>query len=774
MSAVVGEPAERTDGIAKVTGEAIYGVDYGETGMLHARLVRSPVASGTLREIDASDAEQIPGVRRVLTAADAPTDRAGWVLREQLLFAADRVRYEGEPVALVVADTVEAAQAAARAIQLKIEPAPVVGDIEAALADDAPLIHPDWQSYEPVSGADHPRYGNVAAEVVADTDPEGFERAFAQAAKIVEDEFSAPRQYQAYLEPKSAVARFEGGKYTVHTAHQYPFNVRDRIAQYLGVRPSAVRVVGHHIGGGFGAKLDAALEPYAAFAAEKLRRPVKIVNDRTEDMLTCPCRENAIVRLRTALSADGDILARELVCLMDNGAYSGEMPWLAGLPVHVLGQVYRTGVPRVVGKLVYTNTAPTGAFRGVGGTYLYFAVERHMDNCARRLGLDRRAFRLRNLIRSGDAVVNGQVLEDADILAEAFDRIEEIAPWDERPTSSSNGKLRGAGVAAVTWMTNPGAGSVVLKLNEDGTTGVVTAGTENGSGAIAMGVTQIVAEAMGVRSEDVVVLMPDTDAAGYDGGSQGSRTTHVVGRAALIAAEELTQKIFDVAADLLESSPSDLELRDGEVAVKGVRQSGIPLATVGATATFTVGPLTGTGSYATPAPAFNPGCATGLLFPVFPTPSYHVHYVEVEVDPDTGQVDVVRYVVAQEVGKAINPAGVRGQIQGGVTQGLGYALYENVQIVDGRYQERRLETYRLPLAPDIPDVEIILLEHPEAAGPYGARGVAEPPVLPVAAAVGNAIADAIGAPITRIPFTPADVLTALHDAREGSVAAAQP
>ncbi|HEX3455270.1 MAG TPA: molybdopterin cofactor-binding domain-containing protein, partial [Gaiellaceae bacterium] len=208
----------------------------------------------------------------------------------------------------------------------------------------------------------------------------------------------------------------------------------------------------------------------------------------------------------------------------------------------------------------------------------------------------------------------------------------------------------------------------------------------------------------------------------------------------------------------------DLELANGKVSVKGDPGSAAPLADVAITATFSVGPLTGTGSYTTPAPAFNPGCATGLLFPIFPTPTYHVHYAEVEVDPDTGLVDVVRYVVVQEVGKAINPAGVRGQVQGGVAQGLGYALYENVQIVDGRYQERRLETYRLPLAPDIPNVEMILLEHPEAEGPYGARGVAEPPVIPVAAAVGNAIADAIGAPISRIPFTPADILDALDNA----------
>jgi CO/xanthine dehydrogenase Mo-binding subunit len=387
-----------------------------------------------------------------------------------------------------------------------------------------------------------------------------------------------------------------------------------------------------------------------------------------------------------------------------------------------------------------------------------------MDNCAQRLGLDRREFRLRNLIRSGDASLTGQVLEDAGILREAFDCIEEVAPWAEvtsRPGSA--GKLHGVGIAACTWLTNPLPGCVTLKLNEDGAIGVVTGATENGSGAVAMGITQIVAEQLGVSPGEVVVLMPDTDSAGYDAGSQGSRTTHIVGRAATKAAAEVRAKILDAAAELLEAAKDDLELAGGRVVVKGDPASGLSLGEVATAATFGAGPITGTGSYATKPPAINPSCASGLLFPSFPTPTYHVHLAEVEVDPVTGHVDVVRYVVAQEVGKAINPDGVRGQIQGGVVQGLGYALYENIQIVDGRYQERRLETYRLPLAVDTPDVEAILLEHPEAEGPYGARGVAEPPIVPVAAAVANAVADAIGRPISRVPITPDDVLWALAD-----------
>ena len=762
MSTVIGERVVRSDGATKVTGEAVYGVDHVEPGMLHGKLLRSPIPAGRIRKLDTAAARAMPGVRGVFTDADAPDVLAGWLLLEQRLFARDVVRFEGEPIALVVADTLHEARNALEAIVLEIEPTATVADVEAALAEGAPLVHPDWESYQAAAPGDLRRSGNVAGETIVDPDPEGFERAFAEAHAVVEEEFRVPRQYQAYLEPKSAVAKYENSRYVVHTAHQYPFNVRDRVAQFLAVRPSEVRVLGHHIGGGFGAKLEAALEPYAALAAKLTRRPVKIVNDRGEDMLSCTSRENAIVRLKTALAADGTILARGLECLMDNGAYSGEMPWLTSVPVHVLGQVYRPGVPRVVSRLLYTNTAPTGAFRGVGGAYLYFAVERHTDSCARRLGMDRREFRLKNLIAGGDTVLNGQVLEDADTLREAFDRLEELAPWAEATSKAPTpGRLRGVGMAALTWMTNPMPGSVMLKLNEDGTVGVVTGATENGSGAMAMGVTQIVAAELGLRPEDVVVSMPDTDIAGYDAGSQGSRTTHIVGKAATKAAAEVRQKVFEVAAGLLEASPEDLALADGNVVVAGDPSSGMPLAMVATAATWTVGPITGTGSYTTPPPDFNPACGSGLLFPVFPTPTYHAHLAEVEVDPATGAVEVLRYVVVQDVGTAINPVGVRGQIQGGVAQGLGYALYENIAIVDGRYQERRLETYRLPLAVDVPDVEIALLEHPEASGPYGAKGAAEPPVVPVAAAIGNAVSDAIGRPMNSLPITPADILEAL-------------
>ena len=755
---VIGTAVSRTDATAKLTGTAVYTVDYEEPGQLYGRLLRSPVPSGRIVSLDTSAATTMAGVHAIVTAADTPGNLAGWVLREQPLFATEFVRYEGEPVAAVVADSEEQAIAAVTAIALKIEELPTVGDLQTALDETAPLVHPDWEDFIPVSGQDHPRRDNIAAELISD--PGNVDDAFSQAHRVIEDRFTSARQYQAYIEPKSAVGIYRDGRYIVHTGHQFPFNIRDRIAQYLDYRPSDVRVIGHAIGGGFGAKLDASLEPYAVILSKAAAgRPVKIVNSRAEDMLSCPCRENAIVRVRSGLDADGNIIARELVCDMDNGAYTGEMAWMPSIAMHIAGSVYRIGTTRVIARLHYTNTAPTGAMRGVSGVYLYAALERHMDHIAQELGVDRRDFRLRHLFEDGDQLLNGQRLPDAGILRDAFDAVERVAPWAH--TRKPKRPYRGTGLAAAIWLTNPMPGSVIIKLNEDGTANVITAANDNGSGAVSMGLTQIVAEELGLRPTEIRISEPDTDNCGFDGGSQGSRTTQLVGRAAMIAAAEVKTKIFEAAANLLEANPSDLVLRDGKVCIKGDPSAAVPLASVATAATWGTGPVVGTGSYTTPAVSFNPGCASGLLFPFMPTPTYHVHLAEVEINPITGNVRVVRYVVAQEVGKVINPVGVRGQIQGAVAQGIGHALYESLRIQDSRYVERTLESYRLPLAIDTPEVEVITLEHPNTDGPYGAKGVGEPAILLPAAVIANAVSDAIGKPFNAIPITPEDVLAAL-------------
>ena len=761
MSAV-GQRTPRSDAEAKVRGLATYGVDYAEAGMLHARLLRSPVPAGRITRLDVSGAWSMPGVHLVVTAADAPSHRNGLVLLDTPFFATDTLLYEGEPIGMVVADTARQAGAALEAIDLGIEEWTPVSNVEEALAPDARLVHPDLDSYETIPGfGPWPKGGNCGG--VLTSDPGGVDQAFEQADIIVEDTYVVPRQYQAYLEPKSATASYDGQRWTLHVSHQFPYKARSRVAQALGVADWRIRVVGHHIGGGFGARLDLGIEQYAALGASLTGRTVNLVNERVEDLVSCMSRENATIRVRSGVTRDGRIVARDLECLMDAGAYAGDTPYLTSIALLMAGSVYRVGPTRVVARCVYTNTAPTGAFRGVSGPYLCFALERHTDRLAQAIGMDRRDFRLHNLFESGDAMLNGQVLDDADILREAFDRIEAVAPW----AGTGKGLLGGVGMAAVIWLTNPLAGSVSLTIHEDGSVGVSTAATDNGSGAVTMGIRQIAAAEFALDAQRVFVTFPDTDTQPYDAGSQGSRTTHVVGMAVQAAAKRLKPRLFDIASGLLKTLPGDLELRSGNVCVRDDPSQSVPLSDVAVAALSRAGPLSATGSYSVPLPKWDPDSAEGLLFPVFPVPTYHVHLAEVEVDPDDGSVRVTRYVVAQEVGRMINPDGVHGQIQGGVAQGIGYALWEGLESRRGRYTRRTLESYGLPLAVDIPDVEMIVLEHPHEAGPFGAKGVAEPPIVPVAAAIANAVADATGADITRLPVDPEQLLAAIDAARGG-------
>lgn len=756
MTRTVGTSTVRSDGEAKVRGAAQFGVDVVLPGMLHAKLLRSPVPAGRLVRIDTSAAAAMDGVHTVVTAADAPNERTGIVMFDMPMFAEEYVAYEGEPLAAVVADSARIAERALAAIGFEIEAVAPVATPEEALEAGARLVHPGWADFGGTGGGRWPRHGNVLTETTYD--PGDVDAAFAAADLVVEGTYRAPRQYQAYLEPKMAVAEYEAGRYTVHVSHQYPFNVRDRVAQTLAVSKSAVRVIGHHIGGAFGAKLDIGLEAYAALLAKRTGRPVKMINSAQEEMLTAPCRENAVVKIRSALRRDGTVLAQDVDVVFDSGAYAIDAPYLTSIPMFMFGSIYRVGTARVRARTVYTNTTPTGAFRGVSGPYLVFALERHMDAIANELGRDRREYRIASLTDDGHTMLNGQVLHDASILREAFDLLEARAPWREL----GQGKHRGVGMAATVWLTNPAPAQTTVKLNEDGTLCVITAATDNGSGAVTTGIRQIAAEGLGLPVEQVIVTMPDTDTAGYDAGSQGSRTTHVVGRAVRDATAQVREKILDVASSMLEASPEDLVVEDGSVHVAGVPTSMVTLADIAMKATFTDGPIVAAQSYRTPLPEHNPTCASGMLLPTWPTPTYHLHIAEVEVDPVTGKVTVLRYLVAQEVGGVINPNSIIGQIQGGVTQGLGYALWERLEMDGGRYRQRTWETYGLPLAVDVPDVEVVLMAHAAEAGPYGAKGVAEPPVVPVGAAIANAVADAIGASIDELPIAPHVVLDALE------------
>ncbi|MEU0482625.1 xanthine dehydrogenase family protein molybdopterin-binding subunit [Streptosporangium sp. NPDC006013] len=755
MSQVIGANLPRRDAEDKLRGRTMFTVDAAAGGLLHAALRRSDVAAGRIVSVDLEPARRMPGVRAVVSAADAP-GRYGITIADHPLFAVDEIRYLGEPIAAVAAETLEQARAAAAAIVVEVEEFTPLITMAQALAGDARDLHPGWEDYDVlIEGGRRARnIGWEATVVRGDTDA-----VFARSdVRIIETEFVAGRQNQTPLEPRACVAGYENGRFVLQTSTQVPWAVRNSTARLLGVRESDVRVVVPPVGGGFGMKFEVSIEPFAALLARASGRSVKLVNSRQEEMQTALCRENAEIRIRSAVSESGEILAREAVVLMDCGAYGGEQPFLTSMTAHTLGGNYRLGAVRLVSRAVYTNSPPNGAFRACNGTYCTAALERHTDEICAALGMDRVEFRRRNVLGDGDIGSTGQVFE-GDVLAPMLDRMISLRDSGEPVRQADDGRLYGTATTVGTWFIFVGPSAATVNLNPDGGVTLVTAGVEIGSGSTVQAIPQIVADSLGLRVEDVTVRAADTDAAGYDGGVGGGRTTVSLGAAGVAACDEVRRKVFEVAAEMLETSPGDLSLADGHVVVNGVPSARITLREVAEHAQQVSGPISGSGSFTGTGVQPMSGCAAGHLIGALDLPVFAVHECDVAVDPDTGHVEVLAYRVVQDVGRAINPRAILGQVQGGVVQGLGYALHEEITIDPrGKVRQTGFETYRVPLSGDVVPVRLDLYEGAPSIGPLGVKGAGEVPILNVAAVVSCAVADAIGKSVSQIPLTPQRVL----------------
>lgn len=748
----------RRDARDKLTGRTRYTADRAAPAMLHAAVLRAEISSGRIVRLDTAKAAAMPGVRAIIGAADAP-GRTGIGIADHPLFAVDVVRYVGEPLAAVAAETLAQARAALDAIEVEIAPLPAAITMAEALAPDAPLVHPHWRDYEVLlEGA--ARGGNIAWEATAvrgDVDA-----AFARPdVVIVDSAFRVGRQNHVAFEPRAVLASYEDGRFHIETSTQVPWTIRNATARFLGVPASQVRVTVPPVGGGFGLKFDIAVEPFAALLARASGRPVRLVNSREEEMLTCLFRENAEICIRSAVTREGEIVGREAVVLMDCGAYGGEQIFLTTMTAHTLGGNYRLGAVRLVSRAVYTNTAPNGAFRACNGVYNTFALERHTDEIAQAIGMDPVAFRRRNVLGDGDLGSTGQVFE-GDVLAPMLERMNALRAKAPAVPAPDDGRLHGRATTVGTWFVFVGPSAATVNMNADGSATLVTSGVEIGSGSMMQALPQLVAATLGIRPEDVVVRQADTDAAGYDVGVGGGRTTVSLGAASLTAAREVRAKLLKVAADMIEASPDDLVMRNGRIEIAGANGSGYSIAEVTSRAQALMGPVAGTGASARKGVPAMPGCAAGHFIDAIDIPVFAVHECEVAVDPETGHVEILRYRVVQDVGHALNPRAILGQIQGGVVQGLGYALHEEVSIdADGRIRQDSFETYRVPLAGDVVPVEVDLYEGAPSLGPLGIKGAGEVPILNVGAAVACAVADAIGRRVQELPLTPPRVLALL-------------
>ncbi|WP_050577470.1 xanthine dehydrogenase family protein molybdopterin-binding subunit [Sinorhizobium arboris] len=747
----------RRDARDKLRGRTRFTVDRIGPGTLHGFVLRAATPSARIVSLDTSAARRMPGVRAIVTALDAP-GKFGIGVADQPLFARDVVRYHGEPIAAVAADTLQQAKEAAAAIVVRLEPTSPVLTMADALAPGAPLVHKEWKSYEVLlEAAGARRGGNVAWEATVargDTDA-AFSR---NDVRIVESCYRVGRQIHMQLEPRAAIASYEDGRLHLVASTQAPWTVKNVTAKALGLPPSSVRVTVPPVGGGFGVKYGCSIEPYAAVLARAAGRTVAVVNSRQEEVQTCLCRENADIHIRSAVTQDGRIVGREATVLMDCGAYGGEQIYLTTMTAHTLGAGYRLGAVRMTSRAVYTNTAPNGAFRACNGVYNTFALERHTDEICRAIGMDPLEFRRRNVLGAGDIGSTGQVFE-GNVLGPMLDRMEAMCKPASPAKTDIAGRLYGSAITVGTWFVFVGPSAATVNLNPDGSATLVTAGVEIGQGTMMQSLPQIVAAKLGLRPEDIIVKAADTDAAGFDVGVGGGRTTVSLGAAASVACEEVRRKILDVASEMLQTRPENLVLQNGRVEVLGRKAAGATIADVAEHAQMRNGPISGSGSFTRPGVPAMPGCAAGHFLDAIDIPVFAVHQAEVAVDPDTGHVDVLNYRVVQDVGRALNPRAIHGQIQGGVTQGLGYALHEEVTLgPEGQISQSGFGSYRVPLAQDTVPVEIVLHEGAPSIGPFGTKGAGEVPILNAGAAIACAVANAIGKNVQQLPLTPPRVL----------------
>jgi CO/xanthine dehydrogenase Mo-binding subunit len=724
----IGKRVGRLNGPDIVTGQTLYADDIQLSNMLHGRILRSPHAHALIRSIDVRKARKLPGVVDVITAED--TDGLTILARKE-------VRYQGDKVAVVVAEDPDIAIDALELIKVDYQVLGSTTDPLAGIAPNAPVSVRGAKNLD-VRDENGKRYRNVADRseiVLGDVDA-----AFAKADAIVENEYRTPYWHQTYLEPNSCTARAEpDGRITLWTSCQGSFNIRSAVADALKIGEGRLRVVPLEMGGGFGAKNRLFCEAQAVLASIRTGRPVKILINREEEFLDGHPAPGCWVRLKTAASKDGTITAVEGRILWDGGigGRNGSLPRLIG--------PYKVANVRLEGFGVRTNKPTPGAYRAPGAPQTALARESNIDALAHKLGIDPIDFRLKNAVRKGDRTQSGVTLAH-DWFADTMRAAAKAAKWGK----SRLKKNQGMGIACGDWQNGSGPSNAFIALSGDGSVQVLT-GQVDITGLHTV-MAQIVAEVLTVPVGKVTVKLGDTDKVPYTSLSAGSKATYTAGTAARQAAEKARERLLTEAADMLEASPADLQLKGGKVSVIGLPGRYVSVSDV-----------------ATSAMNSNDGPVTGQwIVGKIPTyPSYSVNIATVEVDPGTGRVHLIDLVAAQDVGRALNPMLVEGQIQGGATQSIAYGIMEGmIYDKEGRVRNANLLDYAIPTAPDMPNIRTVLVEEGCEHGPYGAKGVGEPPIIPGAAAIANALFDAVGVRVTEIPMTPERVLTALQQARE--------
>jgi CO/xanthine dehydrogenase Mo-binding subunit len=756
---VAGTSAHRVDSIEKVTGKAVYTVDLQLPGMAHARILRSPVPHARLVNIDAGKAAQLPGVIATLTRDDIKlfNYKYGATYKDQSIVAVDKVRYVGDPVAAVLADDAAIAEQALELIDVEYEELPAVTNIEEATAPGAALVHEAGVARAELRGSTYgapERFNGTNICYYLSFSREDAATGFAKSDYVFEDTFRFQKVQHYSLEPHNNIAYYDGEKLTVWASCQDPFTLRDHLAGIFGLPLSRVRVIVPYVGGGYGGKLYVKAEPISAALTWMTRRPVKLELSVGESFKTVT-RHPARVTVKTGVTKDGRLLARDCQVYMDTGAYADAGPRVTQKAAYRSLGPYRIPYAKVEAHGVYTNTVPAGAFRGFGALQVTWAYESQMDMIAERLGIDPLDFRVKNLLKKGDLYTAGDTPVDCD-LEEGLLKVAEAIKWREKGDAPNRGKgisccIKDAGG------TYKVAGATV-KMSSDGSVVLLTGTVEIGQGP-RTALSQVLAEELAMPLEQITVAQLDTDVTPYDISTSASSSMVVMGTAVQRAAQDAKKQLLQCAAKVLGEKLTDLKLDGGRVC----SQSGqaIPYSKVivdffGSKA----GEIIGKGLYK------DKRSTKAVLGST--TTFWEVGWgaAEIEVDPETGVIRLLDYVSACDAGKAINPEQCIGQDEGAVMFGIGHTLLEEMRYEDGQLLNGNLIDYRVPTFGDVPNrLETILIENGNGPGPFGAKGIGEGGLLPVASAVANALARATGVRIQDLPLSAPKVWKALKAAR---------
>jgi selenium-dependent xanthine dehydrogenase len=738
---VIGNLQDRPDAVEKVTGRAIFSDDLKFEGMLQARVKRAGVPHAILTGLNVEDARHYPGVEVVLTAADIPGENAhGLVISDWpvMVGIGERVRYTGDAVAIVAAQTREIASQALELIRVEYDPQVVVSDAVQAAKPDSPQLHKNGNLLKHIKV----RKGNV-------------DLGFSRADVLMEHTFHTPTTEHAFLEPECSIARpTPDGRMEIYVGSQIPYADREEVAKALGWAEQRVRVIGQLMGGGFGGKEDIAGQIHAALLANATGKPVKLLFDRQESLLVHPKRHATQVRVKMGARKDGKLLAIETELFGDTGAYAslGEKV-LTRATTHSSGP-YDLPHVRADCYAMYTNNPPAGAFRGFGVTQSAFAIESMMDMLAERLGMDPIELRRLNALHVGSVTNTGQVLHESVGLLECIDRLEaEVQrltgpePFKARQVEGASQRVRAWGFAVAYKNTGLGGGapdkaSAEVELFRDGSLEVRSSSAELGQGLVTV-LRMIVAEEFGISPAGVRVLLMDTDLTPDGGPTTASRQTYVTGNAARHAAVTLRQAVASTLAEKYDQPPENIHFEEG---LARVNNHAVPLGNV--VAEMQAEGRQPKASYEYWAPQTRPLGEGGDMHFAY---SFAAQAAEVEVNTQTGEVRVLRVVTANDVGRAINPLGLQGQVEGGVMMGLGNALTEEYIVENSKVFTDRLARYRMPTIVQTPEIISLVVEHPTADGPYGAKGIGEIVSIPTSPAITNAIYNAVGVRIDHLP-----------------------